>query len=281
MQAPRSRAVGRHTLPTRALGCSVIVVDEATLMPDENNGLRRLLCPPQPEEPRRYFDDQRQRIENSIRPLLPEWERAIGLEQPNPQFREGLVEAILLCILLKDYTPDRLSERRKQLTIVSKRAGAVAEMVRRLDPHLQKAAGCFYPGIRSRFLELGKQAPEFDALSSVARGHADSLIADKGGPKGMFAFRRLVTSLAREFERATGRAAKVTWNYSYSSYEGRFIDLVENVLAIVLKLAPKMPHPSTTHARGRYIHAVTREPRRKRQGLQPRAKGAARSCLST
>src|SRR5271166_578227 len=245
------------------------------IMPDEKDGLLHdpghLPCSPLPEDAV-GFDDEQHIVEALIRPLLPEWEMTIGLQQPNAQFRQGLVEAILACTLLKNYTPDRLSDRRKQLMIVSRGASAAVKIIRRLDSNLQQVADCFYPGIFSRFLEVGKQALELEALSSVARGHANSLNADKGGPRGMFAFRRLVVGLAREFESATGRAAKVTWSDFHKCYEGRFIDLVDNVLPIVLELAPNLPHPRTARARGKYIHAVTRERRRKRKVPQPRDK---------
>ena len=140
------------------------------------------------------------------------------------------------------------------------------------------------------FSDLGKEAPKFEALSSMSGWLAETLFADKGGPAGMVAFRMLVSGLARAFENATGRAAKVTWNQYRDRYEGDFVGLVESVFTTVLVLAPEMPHPESALARGKYIYDSTRlgakttrsgGGERKRPGRRTRKKGRRPSALSS
>jgi hypothetical protein len=229
-------------------------------MPEDHpDDLRLRLCPPLPERSD-DFDDIRRAIEVVIRPHVPEYERTIGLTRSGPQFLEDLVEAILLCILVAKAPPERLSGTHKKLLSISEDAQAAADILHRLDSAVQQTT-VFYPDIRRRFMALGKEAPKLRALSTVARAHADMLLPDKGGQEGMIAFRTLVKALARTFESATGRPAKVTWNPSEDRYEGKFFNLFEAVFAIAVKLCPKMPHPRTARARGRIIHEITRTPR--------------------
>jgi hypothetical protein len=226
-----------------------------TKPPPPPDGLRDLLCPPVPTTADE-FDELRLKMKAVIRPRVPDYEEKIGLMASSPQFVEDLVEAILLCILVNRAPPERLSEGRKRLLSISNDAQSAAEILQRLDAALQRTT-LVYPAILRRFLELGKQTPELIALSKLARAHAEALPPDKGGQRGMLAFRTLIGSLARAFAAATGRAAKVTWNYGKSRYEGRFFDLCEAVLLTVLELCPNMPHPRTDYDRGRLMYEIT------------------------
>jgi hypothetical protein len=228
------------------------------LMPSHDiNDLHQLLCPPLPvrngPDP---FDPARQIIAALIRARVSQWARAIG-SQPSPQFREDLVEAILICLLTERQPPKRRSQKRKILRRISTDASAAKKIIRRLDSYLQETP-FFYPSIQRRFLELGNLAPELASLSSMARAHADMLLPDRGGTRGLLAFRVLVEGLRRAFEGATGEKASVTWNNYEERYEGSFLNLVRPVSAVV---APSIAHPSSTLAEDAYVYKVVNSAR--------------------
>jgi hypothetical protein len=227
-----------------------------TKPPSPPDGLRDLLCPPVPARADE-FDEFRLQIKAVIRPCLPDYEEKIGLTASSPQFVEDLVEAILFCILVNRAPPERLSAGRNRLLSISNDAQSGADILQRLDAAFQQTT-LVYPAIFRRFLVLGKQTPELIALSKLARAHAEALPPDKGGQRGMIAFRTLIGSLARAFAAATGRAAKVTWNYKENRYEGKFFNLCEAVFSTVLQLCPNMPHPHTDYDRGRLMYEITR-----------------------
>ena len=187
-------------------------------------GLRALLCPPVPDRDP-DFDRLRYPIEVRIRPCLPGYEKAIGVTASSPQFLEDLAQAILLCILVNIAPPERLSEIQKRLLSISIDARSAAESLERLDSALQQTT-LIYPGFLGRYSELVKKGPELVSLAELARGHADALPPDKGGQRGMVAYRALIGSLARAFESATGRAAKVTWNYPEDEIRGEILQFM-------------------------------------------------------
>lgn len=226
-----------------------------TTPPPPPDGLHDLLSPPLPTRAD-DFDELRLKIKAVIRPCVADYEKKIGLKASSPQFVEDLVEAILFCILVNTAPPERLSAGRNRLLSISNDAQAAADILQRLDGALQRTT-LVYPAILRRFLELGKQTPELIALSNLARAHAEALPPDKGGQRGMIAFRTLIGSLARAFAAATGRAAKVTWNYGKSRYEGKFFNLCEAVFSTVLQLCPNMPHPRTDYDRGQLMYEIT------------------------
>src|SRR5262249_49350141 len=113
---------------------------------------------------------------------------------------------------------------------------------------------------------VAKQAPWFHALSPVAdlAGIFAEILkdADKGGAPKMLAFNAFVRVLARAFESAKGKPAKVTWNNHTERYGGKFITLVEAVLPLAVRWAgsPERPmrYPNSQKARGKYIYELTR-----------------------
>src|SRR5262249_20271837 len=159
-------------------------------------------CPPLPEDPHE-FNQLKRVIGAAFSRHVPEFEKAIGLEHPASQFRCDLIRAILICILTDRLPPERRSECRKKYLRVSKDAAVAAEAISRTAAGLNEIKP-IPPGL-VQFAQLGEQASSFAALSAVTARHAEMLIDDKGGPKGMVAFCTLVRGLARAFENATGR----------------------------------------------------------------------------
>jgi hypothetical protein len=223
------------------------------------DGIRAQLCPPLPEETLE-LDDLKRLVDCRISDHMPKFEKAIGLEHPTRQFREDVIRGILYCILTHHFRPKRRSVSRERLLRVSKEAAVAANAIRRAAATFEEITPV-PPGL-GHFTHLGEQASQFDALSSVTGRLAESLVADKGGPQGMIAYRTLVRGLATAFENATGRAAKAKWNIDHARFEGPFVNLMEAVLPITLKLVSGMAHPSSEHARGKFIHRVTSVRRR-------------------
>ncbi len=213
-------------------------------------------------------------IAESVRRRVEDYAEAIG-QHSTSRFQQDVVEAILICVAVHMDAPNRkrYSDIRNELLRVSKEAIAAEKSFDRLSAAIGKLTPNYRELLRKR-LELPakvaltlvtKQPPWFHALSlvaSIAALFAEALRQrDKGGAPKMLAFDILVRGLARAYQHATGRAAKVTWNEHRYCYEGRFFNLVEAVLPSARALAgkePPMRFPNTPLARGKYIYDVTR-----------------------
>ena len=229
------------------------------------------LCPPLPEEPDE-LDDTRRVIAAAISSHVPELEKLLGLQQPNSQFRHDLNQAILVCVLTNKFPPKRHSQNRKELKEISEDAAAAEEIIRRLVSRLQQTS-CIYPPIKSRFLELGKDIADYTGLCSLARAHADAL-ANRGGSRGMIAFRTLIEGLVHIFENGTGAEVSDAAKYKGAKYghEGLFFEFVQAVLPLVRKLAPNMPCPESRLAEDTFVFKVVISPRRSGERRQERRK---------
>jgi hypothetical protein len=231
-----------------------------------SNGIIDQLCPPLPEESEESIGLKRV-FEAVISSHVLNLEGMLGLQEPNPRFRSDLAEAVLICTLTARWPPQRPSLKRKELLNISEDAAAFKEIGCRLASRLQQTSSIYEP-IRDQFLRVARQASEFASLSSMARAHAKMFIPDRGGPRGMIAFRELVKGLARTFEGAIGRPAWEAAKYrgEKGGHEGLFIDFVQAVLPIVRNLAPDMPLPDGRLAEDTYAFEVVSSLRRSRKG---------------
>jgi hypothetical protein len=226
-------------------------------------GLYNQLCPPLPAKSDELVAWTRG-IANAISSHLPKLEKLLDLQQSNSQFRDDLSRAILLCVLTNRFPPERNSQRRKEVEEISEDAAAAEEIVDRLVSRLRQTSE-IYPPFKSRFLELGKQVPEYASLSLIARAHADAL-TDHGGPTGMIAFRLLVERLAHVFENVTGVEVSDAAKYRGAKYghQGLFFEFVQAVmlLPIFRELAPDMPRPESRLAEDTFVFKVVTSLRR-------------------
>jgi hypothetical protein len=235
------------------------------------NGIRDQLCPPLPEESESSIRCK-QIIDATINPSILRWANMLGLQEPNPRFRNDLVEALWICFLLALSQPKRPSLIRKELEKINKEAVACSRSAGRLISLLQTSN--IYPLIRDHFLQLASQALQFADLSSMARAHPEMLNPDKGGPRGMIAFRALVEKLADAFESATGTPAWEAAKYLgvKRGHQGHFFDFVQAVLPIARELAPNMLLPDNRLAEDTYVFDVVSRLRRSRVGKRTKRK---------
>ena len=131
----------------------------------QTGGIYNQLSPPLPEESDE-FAGWRRIIAVAISSHVPELEKLLGVQQPNPQFRDGLSEAILICVLTNKVPPKRHSQIRNELKEISEDAAAAEEIIRRLISRLGETSS-IYPPIKSRYVELlAKHVPEYASLAS-------------------------------------------------------------------------------------------------------------------
>jgi hypothetical protein len=204
------------------------------------------------------FEQCRKNIADTIHGSIEQYAAVLGL-QPNSKFQKDLNQAVLLCVLMHWDLPNRKSNNdiRKELLRVGKEAAAAAKCLRRLQVALENLT----PLYRDEPVEMPiRIALNLDTLSNTANIYAKQLTG-KGGAHKMVAFDTLIRGLARAYQNATGRAAKVTWSQYDNCYQGRFVNLVEAVLPAVCELAgttPPMRCPESAHARGKFIYDATR-----------------------
>jgi hypothetical protein len=117
------------------------------------DGIYDQLCPVVEKEEPDWFEDCRRGIATAISSSLPALEALLGITQPNSQFREGVIDAVLFCNLTHRFPPKRRSEIRKELADISDDAAALVKAHQRLMSRLEQTSG-IYPPIKSRFLEL-------------------------------------------------------------------------------------------------------------------------------
>jgi hypothetical protein len=185
-----------------------------------------------------------------------------------------VIKAVLFCVIAYAdvLTRKRPSQIRKQLFRVSREAIATEKHLEYLRSALTDLLPPYRELLNSQLESVAKiavslvakQVPWFHALSPVAQAANDMARRlrgmEKGGAPKMLEFRILVLGLIPAFERATGRAARVTWHEHRSRFEGRFFTLVEDVLPLARKFERQdrpMRIPKSQNARGKYIHKLT------------------------
>jgi hypothetical protein len=193
-----------------------------------------------------------------------EFAKTIGLSVASPEFEQELIQALVLPVSFHlAPKPKKSSDLRKQMLRLDKAASRAAGAVRKVHLALDKVDPIYRMAILEQKPQLVfplKTAITLQSLSDLAHLYVVAFTRSGGRPK-MITFETLVKKLAVVFQRATGRAAKVTWNAYKKRHEGKFVNLVEAVLPIALecaeRLGPKMPCPKTPLARGKYIFEIT------------------------
>jgi predicted HicB family RNase H-like nuclease len=219
-------------------------------------------------------DDLRQDLRDLIHPHIEKYAAIIGVANSRREFEKDVTDALQWCVLNLAIPRKRLSEFRKDLLRVSKEARAAQRSMHRLRTALESLSPPFSETLEP-LLDVqakialsitARQLPWFYALSSVAdvaEFRASRLGGkDKGGAPKKLAFTMLVLYLARAFENATKRKAKVTWNAHKDRFQGDFISLVEGVLPLAKELAEgsglPFPYPNSRRSRGKYVYELTR-----------------------
>jgi hypothetical protein len=227
---------------------------------------------PAPEETDQR-KSRRQAIAAGILKYLPQLENLLRLQESNYQFRHALIEAILECVETNESPPKRRSRLWKELDDISKDAALAAKVQRRLISRLEQTSS-IYPPVKNPFLErLANYTSDYVALSELARAHANYLGKDKGGVRGLIAFRILVVRLAFMFERFTGCEVSEAARYKgvKDGHQGVFFDFVQGVLPFIREFAPEMPLPESRLAEDTFVFDVvcsfrrTREPKHKKK----------------
>jgi hypothetical protein len=156
--------------------------------------------------------------------------RAIGLHSGQKEFCDAVTRAITNCFLVHVMSSNRrpFGGARKTLLHVSRQARLARDSL----TALQAALDALPPEIskilathRSLLGEIARdslnhQTAWLDRESRVANIAAEAIKGKKGGRPRLIAFVQLVKGLAVAYQQATGRAAKVTWNYSDDCFEG-------------------------------------------------------------
>jgi len=227
----------------------------------------------------------RRLIAPSVRRRAEQFAEAAGLQQASSQFQKEIIEAILWCTVTHALAPSskRVSATRKVFQRVGKAAAAAETALDRLRRALDELPPKYRELLNAQLQFPAKialsivanQAPWFHALPSVA----DSAVmaakvlkgTDKGGAPQMVAFRWLVLYLARAFAHATGRPAKVTSHPHRERFEGKFVNLVEEVLPLALRCCDptadqSMPCPASPKARGTRVNPWIYFPRARNRG---------------
>lgn len=194
--------------------------------------------------------------------------------QLSPEFREHLIYAVSGCVIQhREQILKRPIEHRKALLEIRNSAKAAAKAISELSfalDHLDARIGLELAGKwgsdgLERLSSLPVEATRFEGLAWVADNFA-GVVEDRGGAPKKEAFSVLIKGLAKAFEHARGREAKVAWNDADEIFEGDFLSLVEKVLPLVVDLAKRkagqpLNYPGTPSARGRYIHRMTKSER--------------------
>jgi hypothetical protein len=195
-------------------------------------------------------------------------EQYVGLSAPNLKFRNLVSRAIVSCVIACVTPQQKRGDARKQLNRVSKAAatmasGAVALQAALADVACQRQLDRGLDHLDITPSRLANDAAQYDQLSAIANRAAKiGKLIDKGGAPKMVAFNALVTGLARAFQIATGRAAKVTRNSAEDTYGGPFLALVEAVLPLAEGLTNglgiSLRRPRSRLALGKYVSEQTR-----------------------
>jgi hypothetical protein len=210
----------------------------------------------------------RKQIGGVVRPYIAQYAAKINLPcGKQKEFEQDIIEALLWCVVSHVDEPKRkrFSDIRKDWLHVGKEAAAAEKHLKRLRSALNNLPPQYREllnaHVESAEIAAGLIAKQAGDIGGALKGK------DKGGTPSMLSFRSLIIGLKKAFERATGSPAKVTWNEHRSRYEGLFVSLVEAVLPLALSCGDAnrpMRIPSSEHARGKYVHQMTRRARPKR-----------------
>jgi hypothetical protein len=213
------------------------------------------------------FRQCREIISGLVPAIADQYAAATGLPLSSSQFQENVIRTLVCSVALHLDAPKRkrFSDLRKEMLRVEKAAAAAEKGLRGLQAALDQLTPMHRDAILKDLETPRRTAFKLEGLSVLAGMYAGAF-ADKGGPLAKMAeFAMLVRGLARAFESATGRAAKVTWNQYDKKYEGHFVDLVETMLPLALTCAKsigwQMSCPGSKRARGKYIYEMTRSGR--------------------
>jgi len=196
---------------------------------------------------------------------------AIGVQASNEEFRSAVTRAITTCFFVhvSRLNQQRFGNVRKGLLQVSRQARSARDNLRGLQAALETL-----PPEISQFLaeyrttlgeiargSLNNQTAWLDLESKIASVSAEAMKGKKRGRTRLIAFNYLLEGLAVAYRQATGRAAKLTWNYNEDRFEGPFLRLVEAALPIAKTLADAtskpLPIPKTEGALRQYVHEFT------------------------
>jgi hypothetical protein len=206
----------------------------------------------------------------SIKLQSSHYARTVGLRFSTQQFENDIIEAVVIAVSYHlAPKPKKFSDLRKQMVRVDKAAMSAAKKLRLLQSALDQVEPIYRTAMLNQLPKL--LAPPFtishniEALSNKAHLYSRGF-ATKGGTPKMIEFGMLVKHLATAFQRAVGRAAKVTWNAHDQRYEGKFVNFVEAALPIAIecaqRLGPRLRCPVSARARGEYISELTRSARK-------------------
>jgi hypothetical protein len=210
------------------------------------------------------FEKCREFVTHSVKLRSSEFAETIGLIVPGPNFEQEIIQALIESVGYHlSLKPKKRSDLRKQMLRLDKAARTAAKAVRKVQLALDKVDPIYRAAILEHKPHLVfplKTALTLQSLSDTAHIYVVGFSGSGGAPK-MIAFEILVNRLGAVFQRAVGRAAKVTWNPYKKRYEGKFVKLVEALLPIALEctegLGSKMPCPKIARARGKYISQIT------------------------
>jgi hypothetical protein len=201
-------------------------------------------------------------------------EQAAGVGSPNPQLREGIREAVFLCIAAAAGFPLRLQIR-----------GLERHAMRELENHATEAlyslAGLhgaidqlksFAPGDITEHIETRGASEVIAALPQLYRHLQNILIAcqkysraqepGKGGRPRWRYFEVLIKALQKPFEAVTGEKATANADKakpSETKYHGPFVMFVEAVLPVARTAMPAgwpLEAPADNFSRGRKIEST-------------------------
>jgi len=193
-------------------------------------------------------------IGKSMPAILTRYAKEADLQEAGPRFQADVMQVIVSAIALRWDRPKRkrFSALRTEMLRVEKAASNGAEAMRCLQSALDglksaldnltplyrdAALGNLTPLHRDAVLKALKRpvsptatrvllASSLESLSAKANMYSEAFKRlDAGGVGGMLEFRILVEGLARAFQVATGRPAKVTWNEHEKRFEGDFVKL--------------------------------------------------------
>src|SRR5262245_58070865 len=146
-------------------------------VPASLEGIYNQLFPPQERD--EVSDPCNDLIRDAISWHLPELEELLGLQQPQVQFRNDVLETLSTCICVHTFPPNRPAHKRKELAPVNKAAASAVRAIRLLNLQV-RASASLYPPIKQRFLQLGNVKENYAPLLQLCQAHAKGL-TDRGG----------------------------------------------------------------------------------------------------
>jgi hypothetical protein len=218
------------------------------------------------------FEQCRAFLTAEVKLRKSQYAKVVPLRVSSPQFENDVIEAIVLSVTYHlAPKPTKFSVLREQMVRVDEAAISAAEKLHALQATLEQVEQMYRDALLNQQPKIVatpfRMARSVEALSHRAHLYWRGFAGEGGAPK-MVGFRMLVQHLAGAFQRAVGRAAKVTWNAYDKRYGGDFVNFFEALLPIALEcaqqLGPKMPCPGNARARGKYIFELTRSARRKK-----------------